>query len=501
MSRSTPCMLAVLGLTSVAVAQSIAPHTLFRPVTSPIRNAGVYHLGTGTWTRRADATNASNWDVVYANTCPSRYYFGEFQHEVACDEGRVPGPNGPVVCDTGLLSRNVGCSCAYMITGFQIGYCTSLPSNVTFNVGFQDAYFPCAVPATNHGPFTLTGLPGAGGAAQACWLVTIDLSASGQRFAMNADGASCTWGFDDLSTHHVFGWTFENLNNVQNTLTDFAGPLVAGDFYPPSHCSMVDGTRWDTLTCPSQGGQHAKWPNNLTEDGWGMDSQSVFRDDTTIPGGHVSGFNGPGCYSVQPQSINFHLRVFADTGCPLPAPGVAECRPWVDFAFNCPCAGPPANNPTTFGAGCNALTNPGPTQTGGAVLAASGTSSVSGATPGVDTLALTVTGLPTSASESAMLIQGTLLGPAIVFGQGLRCVSGHLKRIQIHSTATGGSTWPAPGDFQPTIQARSAQLGDPLAPGFVRHYFVHYRQSLFEPGCSFPSNFNASNARGIDWSP
>jgi hypothetical protein len=473
---------------------------MLRPVTSPVRNAGVYHLGTGTWTRRADATNASNWDVVYANTCPSRYYLGEFQHELACDEGRVPGPNGPVICDTGFRSVNTGCSCAYTITGFQIGYCTSVASSVSFNVGFQDAYVTCAAPATTHGPFTLTGLPGAGGAAQACWLVTIDVSASGQSFTMNADGASCGWSTNNYPSQHLFGWTFENLNSVQNTLTDFAGPLVAGDFYPPTHCSMVDGTRWDTLTCANQGGQPAKWPSNLTEDGWGMDTEASFRDDTTVPGGRVSGVLGPGCYFTQPQSISFHLRVFADAGCPPPEPGGPECRPGIDFATNCPCAGPPPNNPTTAGAGCNALTTPGTTQTGGAVLNASGTSSLSGSTPGVDTLSLRVSALPTSAFESAMLIQGTLLASPLVFGQGLRCVTGQLKRIQIHA-APGGSTWPASGDFQPTIQARSAQLGDPLAPGFVRHYFVHYRQSLFEPGCSFPSNFNASNARRIDWSP
>jgi len=121
--------------------------------------------------------------------------------------------------------------------------------------------------------------------------------------------------------------------------------------------------------------------------------------------------------------------------------------------------------------------------------------------PGTDTLQITVTGLPTSATESAYLLQGTALAPPVVFGQGLRCVAGQIKRLQIHSPASSHSTWPAPGDFAPTIQARSAQLGDPLMPGSLRHYFIQYRQTLFEPGCVFPNNFNASNATFVTWTP
>ncbi len=182
-------------------------------------------------------------------------------------------------------------------------------------------------------------------------------------------------------------------------------------------------------------------------------------------------------------------------------PGVPECRPGIDFANNCPCAGPPPNNPTTAGAGCNALTNPGPTQTGGGKLSSAGTASLSGTTPGTDTLQLTVIGLPTAATESAYLIAGPTLVAPVTFGQGLRCVGGQLKRLQIHSPAPGTSTWPEAGDFATTIQARHAQLGDTLSVGSVRHYFVQYRQTLFEPGCLFPSNFNASNAEMVTWAP
>jgi hypothetical protein len=506
MSRRSLVLCALAALGASAFAQQPISRSMLRPVTSTPRNAGVYYFGLGTWTRHVDATNATNYDIVYANTCPIPYYVGQFLHEYSADEGRLPGPDGPVLCDTGLLSTNRGCSCSYPIEGFEIAYCTSVASNVSFNVGFQDAYVACAAPVLTHGPFTLSGLPGAGSMPQACWTVIIDLGASSQSFMLAGDGASCTWlSQGDMATNHLFGWTFENLNNVQNTLTSFAGPILAGGDSHFPLCSMVDGTRWDTLTCSNEGGGSAKWPNNIGETGWGMDTQDRFRDDTTVAGGMLTPPSGPGCYFFGGNPYaSFHMRLFSANECKPCPPGGPECRPGIDFPTNCPCSGPPPNNPTTLGAGCNALTNPGPTQTGGAQLTplpGCGATSLSGMMPGIDTLQLNVTGLPTSATESAYLLQGTTIIAPVVFGQGLRCVAGQIKRLQIHSPASGHSTWPAPGDFQPTIQARSAQLGDPLMPGSIRHYFVQYRQALFESGCVFPNNFNASNATMVTWSP
>jgi hypothetical protein len=198
------------------------------------------------------------------------------------------------------------------------------------------------------------------------------------------------------------------------------------------------------------------------------------------------------------ETVRVERRNSGDPFAPSPGPGTEECRPGIDLTTPCPCN---ANQPTNLNAGCNAL-SPGNVLTGGAVLAQGGTTSLSGMTPGVDTLQLTVMDLPTSASETAGLIQGTAaFSNGVTFGQGLRCVGGTLKRIQNHSPAPGSSTWPAPGDFASTIQARSAQLGDPLVPGSTRHYFVQYRQSLFIAPCTLPNNFNASNALMVAWSP
>jgi hypothetical protein len=479
-------------------------HSLLRPITSTVKNAGVYHVGLGTWTRHVDATNATFVDTIYSNTCPTGYYLGQFTNEFFADEGRVPGPNAPVFCDTGLLSTNKGCNCSYTISGFQIGYCSGLPgfSPVHLNVGFLSAYSACTPPNQlpgSPGTFDLTGLPGAGISAQGCWTVDIDLSATSQTFSLNADGASCTWPGSGV---HTFGWTLQNLTSVTGVGSSYVGPLIAGNggpLAPNPPCSMVDGTRWDTLTCANQGGGPNKWPSNLSEDGFGMDTQDRFRDDTT--GGPTQAPGGPGCHFFGGNPVaSFHLRLYAISNCSPcgGCPSTEVCRPGIDFSTPpCPCN---ANQPTTQGAGCNAL-SPGNVPTGGALMTTSGTASVSGTQPGVDTLQVSVASLPTSPNESAYLIQGPMLQAPVTFGQGLRCVSGSLKRLQIHSPVPGNSTWPAPGDFAPTIQARSAQLGDPLSPGMVRHYFVQYRQSLFIAPCTFPNGFNASNAQTVTWTP
>lgn len=502
----------LLGASALAQSREQNAHSMLRPVTSTVRDAGVYHFGLGTWTRHADTTNGINNDVIYSNTCPTGYYAGTLTNEYYTDEGRVPGPNGPVVCDTGLLSTNKGCACVYTVCGFQIAYCSGLAgsASVDLNIGFQGAYTACGLPANLPGSantFDITGLPGAGSTVQGCWLVTIDLDAASASFTLPADGASCTWAPTDLATAHLFGWTFQNKTAVTGVGNSYVGPLIAGNggpFAPIPNCSMVDNTRWDTLTCAGQGGGTAKWPTNLTEDGWGMDTQDRFRDDTTnVTGGPLSPPSGPGCYFFGGNPVgSFHLKLFANTGC-VSSPGVDFCRPLED-AITCPCT----NQPTTAGAGCNTLSPPGPagTPTGGALMTSTG-NAIPYDQPGGETagthVTITVVGLPTAASESAFLLQGSLTIAALQFGQGMRCCGGPLKRMQIHTApGTGTSSWPAAGDFFPTISERSNNAPGAIVhilPGETKCYFIQYRQSIFWPGCALPNNFNASNAQNILW--
>jgi hypothetical protein len=483
------CVISATILSADTFAQQLAPRTRLRPITSPVRDAGVYHLSLGSWTRHVDATSASNWDVIYANTCPVGYYLGLFQHEYIADEGRVPGPNGPVLCDPARLSTNVGCACSYVVSAFEIGYCTGLHQPVSVKVGFQSAYVACAVPATEHS-FTLTGLPGAALHTQACWEITIDLGAS-QSFTIAADGANCAWAPNDLATQHLFGWTFENLSSVTGVGTDYVGLMIAGSGGPQAPvptCSMVDGTRWDTLTCPGfQGGGPAKWPNNLTEDGWGMDTQDRFRDDTSVPGGQLSPPSGPGCFFFGGGPAgSFYMRLFSETGCPPPH-AIDLCSPGVSGVIVCPCSNPQV--PAGSARGCNNSAN-----TGGAVLWSTGLSSIAN-----DTLQITSAG--ETPSGSSILLQGQLPANSsgIVFGQGVRCIVNALHRLYLHSAIGGSVTFPQGAD--PAIGMQSAAKGDVISPPSTRLYAVYYRDPTVLGSCTPAQRFNVSQTQSLVWVP
>jgi len=102
-------------------------------------------------------------------------------------------------------------------------------------------------------------------------------------------------------------------------------------------------------------------------------------------------------------------------------------------------------------------------------------------------------------SVSALLLQGDQLVAPIVFGDGLRCIGGHLKRMFLASTSASGEILlPANGGL--SVSARSAQLGDALAPGSLRGYQLYYRDNSAS-FCPAPqgANFNASQMRRITW--
>lgn len=161
-------------------------------------------------------------------------------------------------------------------------------------------------------------------------------------------------------------------------------------------------------------------------------------------------------------------------------PGESFCFGDGSRATPCPCA-----NPGVTGHGCENSIG-----TGGAQLHASGTTSP-------DTVVLTSTGeRPTSLT---IFLQGNseIVG-GVVFGDGVRCAGGTLKRLYVKSAIGGVATAPQTGD--PSITTRSAAAGDPLAPGAVRYYQTYYRDP--DPAfCPTPpgNTFNSSNGRIITW--
>jgi hypothetical protein len=145
----------------------------------------------------------------------------------------------------------------------------------------------------------------------------------------------------------------------------------------------------------------------------------------------------------------------------------------------CPCS--------NFGASGHGCENSA--ATGGALLAASGTVNP-------DTVLMQSSNeLP---SVTSILLQGNALaGTPVTFGDGVRCVGGSLKRLYVVSAVGGVATMPPAGG--PSITARSAALGDPIAAGSQRHYQVYYR----DPNTTFclpsPSNYNVSSAVTVNW--
>jgi hypothetical protein len=164
--------------------------------------------------------------------------------------------------------------------------------------------------------------------------------------------------------------------------------------------------------------------------------------------------------------------------------GTAFCEPGINGVLACPCSNPPAGP----GRGCDNSSD-----TGGASLAASGFARL-----GTDSLVFTTNGERQVAPS--IVLQGTTSnGTGLVFGQGVRCVAGSLKRLYVKAPSAGSIT--APGANDPSVSARSAALGSPIAPGMHRYYGVYYRDPIILGGCPASSGFNITQQLDVLWHP
>src|SRR5262249_15447620 len=133
--------------------------------------------------------------------------------------------------------------------------------------------------------------------------------------------------------------------------------------------------------------------------------------------------------------------------------------------------------------------------TGGATIQALGVPSLA-----ADTLAFVASGeKPTALS---LLLQGTSTSTSgAVYGQGVRCVAGTLKRLFDHNASAGILTLPDFAAGDPTISARSAAVGNPILAGQSRWYLVYYRDPNVLGGCPASSTFNSGPTMRADWGP
>jgi len=162
------------------------------------------------------------------------------------------------------------------------------------------------------------------------------------------------------------------------------------------------------------------------------------------------------------------------------------CDPGVSGVIPCPCGNPPSG----LRRGCN-----NSAATGGAKLSAFGIAYLS-----TDSLVFTTTGeKPTALS---IVLQGTGWVPGgLVFGQGVRCLDGTLKRLYTKTASGGAITAPDFGLGNPQVSVRSAALGDPIPAGGTRYYLVYYRDGVILGGCPFGSSFNTTQTGRVVWWP
>ena len=247
---------------------------------------------------------------------------------------------------------------------------------------------------------------------------------------------------------------------------DGSGPALyaGGNFLrvagvPANGIARWDGSNWTAL------GGGLPWVRTLTS----FDS-----------GGGPSLIAGAN-FASAPDSGDTNLARWGNPlGCG--SPGTSVCEPGSGSTLACPCA----NAPSGAGLGCD-----NSSLTGGAALAATGIARLA-----YDSVVFTTSGeRPTATS---VVLQGDVLGSGVVFGQGVRCVGGVLKRLYV-KTASGGSIQ-APAATDAHVHARAAALGDAIAPGTHRYYGVYYRDPVVLGGCAATSTFNITQQLDLVWS-
>ncbi len=194
--KSVLASLASTGsLVLVASAGFAQQRMLAQPIPGPVRDAGVYHLATGTWTRGGRHENLGE-GILYANTANTGF-FGSMMGVPAdlhwTDEGRIPSTSG----HANAVKDH------YSVQSIQIAYCSSVVGPQTGALDLYNSYASCALPS---GATVLSlGITVPGGiGGTACWIVTFDLKGTSLEFVLNGDADGT---FDGTTALDNFGWT------------------------------------------------------------------------------------------------------------------------------------------------------------------------------------------------------------------------------------------------------------------------------------------------------
>lgn len=479
-----------LALLSTGASAQIDGSPRLQPVPG-VKDAGTYHVATGTWTRGESSLARGDYDVIYDNSCSVGWYL-PLEQQAIVDDGRLPSTTSPYNPQVGPMPASnyplvsfPGTDDSYGVNWYEFAYCTGSAAPITTLTAFYECYTSCedVTLLTPTATIELSGLPGspAPGTAIGCWIINIDLLGSTLNFTMNGD---CDGSWDGTPMDDNFGYLYMQSTPDPSGQT---GPILAGD--PDGLQQGGPGGTGCCVGCNTVFWAGPGFPagvHGTCEEGSGLNNHDLFELDDH-QGGYVFTYNGcfwfGGGYSPADRHASFHWKMAGTTSYePQTEPGTPYCFGHTDQGNPCPC-GNDNDQTDPLGAGCE-----NGTFSAGARLWGSGQASVAN-----DTLVLHATrGQP---YNSSMFFQArnSLDGAGIYLGDGIRCAGGYVKRLKVQLNDGNGDA-----DTTPiVISLRSAMLGDTLYPGDARTYQWWFRDN---PGvCGNRSN--TSNGYYIIWLP
>lgn len=464
-----------MATAATAQVQTRAP----QPITGPVKDAGTYHLATGTWTRNQGASSLLGPNQLYDNTCTVGYYVGLPEGAAGVDSGRIPSTD-----DGGTAN-------CYEINCFQFGYCTFEPITTDLCIAYYECYAVCDVlsDASPVSAYSLVNLPGGGAfGTQGCWIVTIDMTNTASTFQLTGNGNGA---FDNVPSTDHFGWSWAQV--VPTTGSD-AGPILAGD--PLGNFNQSCGVAV-TPSGQGSGTDHPGWGSPIGPGtGIGTELDHFSLGDATTTG--CFWFGGYNSSSNSNPLAAFYQKLWGApsagcTGCPSGPSGLNQGTP---FCFGdgtgSACPGAVVGSP---GNGCPHQA--GPNGALGANLAPTGDARFSNNTYGF--------AMTQGPSSLGIIIQG---GMAIAYpngialvpdSAGLLCLSpqlrGFVEPTPLDSINSGDSDAAMISDFRNQPFSESAQ---PIGcPTFNQFWFRDEGNPNATPGPG--AEFNFSNAVETYW--
>lgn len=278
-------------------------------VTGAVRDAGIYHLATGTWTRSGNAVANFGPDTIYANNYTSGYFStagfagGFSPGGTVIDEGALPTSLNTNYPAANRDSYNVNC--------VSLSYCDfGASGSGGWELSFYNDYVPCTFNATPDATVVAAGLPAGG-----CWSISLDLS-GGSEFCLAGDGGDLS----GASPAKFFGWgtSYAGTDGASSAGLLLAGHPAASDPNYVTGGLPTDGT--DTYYGP---------PSLCSQGATGLyTSDFVWLEDPATSGSNCYFFgnyaNATSCSPAFSPYSSFYLELQADTSICGTSPGPFE---------------------------------------------------------------------------------------------------------------------------------------------------------------------------------